>query len=45
VAAVAFYPSLDIDLGAPEVVLAALLVLLAGAPFAGVGARLGVARG
>ena len=45
VASVDFYPSLGIDLGAPELVLAALLVLLAGAPFAGVSARLGVARG
>jgi energy-coupling factor transport system permease protein len=45
VASVDFYPRLGIDLGGPELALAALLVLLAAAPFAGVSARLGVARG
>ncbi len=45
VASVDFYPLLGIDLGPPELVLAVLLMVLAAAPFAGVSARMGVARG
>ncbi len=39
------YPRLDMELGAPELVLCAALVAFALAPFAGARARLGVARG
>jgi energy-coupling factor transport system permease protein len=44
VASVDLYPTLGIGVGAPELVLAALLLVFAAAPFAGPGARLGVAR-
>jgi energy-coupling factor transport system permease protein len=44
VASVDLYPSLQIELGAPELALAAAIVLLAAASFAGRGARMGVAR-
>jgi energy-coupling factor transport system permease protein len=38
------YPRVDVALGAPELVLSALLLGFAALPFAGRGARLGVAR-
>jgi energy-coupling factor transport system permease protein len=38
------YPSLQVETGAPEVALSAGVVLLALAPFAGRGARMGVAH-
>lgn len=43
-AAVTEYPRLEIPLGVPELTLAALLLAGAALPFAGRGARLGVAR-
>ncbi|HEU0023626.1 MAG TPA: energy-coupling factor transporter transmembrane component T [Thermoleophilaceae bacterium] len=43
VASVEAYPELSIELGAPELALAAAIVLLAAAPFAGRAARMGVA--
>jgi energy-coupling factor transport system permease protein len=39
------YPTIDVAIGAPELTLAAALVLAGSAPFAGARARLGVARG
>ena len=44
VAGVDAYPELKLELGAAELALAAAIVLLAAAPFAGRAARLGVAR-
>jgi energy-coupling factor transport system permease protein len=38
------YPRFELGLGAPELTLAAIVVALAWAPFAGAGARLGVGR-
>jgi energy-coupling factor transport system permease protein len=45
IASVDFYPRLEVELGAPEVVLALSVVALAALPFAGRGARMGVGRG
>jgi hypothetical protein len=44
VAEVEAYPRLSLELGAPELALAAAIVLLSAAPFLGRRARLGVAR-